>query len=67
MAGELLLNYYTWPLRPGTLCGTAAHDEQQTATREVCSLLTVALQLANSPRARDTEGGALLTYIIFNK
>ena len=66
MASQLLLDFYSWPLKPGAICYIGESGGDATVV-EVCSLLTVALQLANSPRVREAEGGALLCKIIFDR
>lgn len=61
MSASLLMKYFPWPLSPDcSWVGTTPEDL-------VCHLLTHALNCCNSPKASESQSGALLTKIIFTK
>ncbi|XP_060068955.1 thyroid adenoma-associated protein homolog isoform X2 [Ylistrum balloti] len=61
MAAHLLMKYFQWPL--------LSYSSRPRMTQEdfACHLLTHALNCCNSPKASESQSGALLTKIIFTK
>jgi len=56
LAADLLMRYFSWPLSP---------TDQPDC--KACHLLSHALTLCNSPKAYESESGALLCKIVFIK
>ncbi len=66
-AGEILFTYMPWPLRIQTfpLVDGPSGNHGNAAETQDCDLLAAALDLCCSPKAYESEAGALLVKLIF--